>query len=82
MKTIKVKNYTVKIEGEYIHINVKGYARSYQLKLENEGLVLDVVSEKEGLIEEHHCCHETLVCEYCGQPECDFDCDESQADGL
>jgi hypothetical protein len=84
MKPIKVKNYTVTIKDEYLYIKVEGYARSYQLKLEDEGLVLDVVSEKEDTLEPiyHGTNDEELVCEYCGKPDCDFDCDESQAGGF
>ena len=37
--------YTVHLDGQYLTIEVKGYPLVYQLKLEDEGLVLDVADE-------------------------------------
>jgi len=79
----KIKNYTVKRNGEYLYIKVKGYSHYYQLKLEDEGLVLDLVSSNDkGILSDlFHCVNdEVLICDYCGKPDCDYDCDESQAE--
>lgn len=41
---IKCKQYNIEIKDEYIYILVQDYKKYYQLKLEDEGLVLDVIN--------------------------------------
>lgn len=39
--------YSVTIEGQYLYITVEGWEGYYQLKLDDEGLVLDFVNGEE-----------------------------------
>ena len=56
-----INGYEIKIENEYIYITTPDGDFHYQLKLESEGLVLDVVSEDTGVMMDlFDCMNETL----------------------
>jgi hypothetical protein len=59
-------------------IKAKGFENNYQLKMDDEGLVL-VSNDGEIVSDLFHCMNEeSLVCEFCGKNDCSLSCDESQ----
>ena len=62
-KITPIVRYEVTTKDEYIYIKVGTYNSSYQLKLDEEGLVLDVVHENGELTAVFHCVNDEELCE-------------------
>ena len=87
MKKKTKKAYSVEVKGQYILIKHKDYGYHYQIKLEEDGLVFDIIYNKVHSKDEDHVREmstayvyndEELVCELCGEAKCLMTCEKEE----